>query len=122
MGNENPWRRGDGSFSADWGALKRAREICMAREPQSSKWIGFSGCVRRFNYHRLLSLLRGGRKAAGVDELGSPRGRPGIANPGSGTHPSGKEDATFGSIAGPVAPGVPEYRESTFAVRYYESY
>ena len=44
--------------------LKWAREIRMAGAPQSSKRIGFSECVRRFNRHRLRPLLRGWRNAA----------------------------------------------------------
>jgi hypothetical protein len=57
LGDENPWRCGDGRFGAGRNAPKRAREVRMARTPESSKRSGFSECVRRFDRHRLRALL-----------------------------------------------------------------
>jgi len=47
LGDENPWRCGDGSFSTHRDAHKWAREIRMAGAPQSSKRSGFPECFSR---------------------------------------------------------------------------
>ena len=96
MGDENPWRWGNGSFSAHRDALERAREIRMAGAPQSSKRIGFPECVRRFDRHWLWPLLRGWRKPACVDELDSSRYRAGFANFVAPPYLSRKEDTPYG--------------------------
>ena len=106
------------SFGADRDAPKWAREIRMARAPQSSKRIDFSECVRRFDHHRLRPLLRGRRKTACVDELDSSRCRSGFADLVADPHLSGKEDTPFGAISNPVAPCVSRCRGSTSKVRY----
>jgi hypothetical protein len=80
VGDENPWRRRDGDFSADWDGIDCACKILMARRPQSHERLRVSQCVRRSNDHRLRALLRRRRKAARVDELDSSRCRPGSAN------------------------------------------
>lgn len=96
LGDENSWRCGDGNFSTDRNPLERACEIRVARAPQSSKWIGFSECVRRFDRHWLWPLLRGWRKTAGMDELDSSRCRPDFANFVADPHPSRKADTPHG--------------------------
>src|SRR6188474_166829 len=92
LGDENSWRCGDGNFGTDRDALERACEIRVARAPQSSKWIGFPECVRRFDRHWLWPLLRGWRKPACVDELDSSRYRAGFANFVARPYLSRKED------------------------------
>ncbi len=69
LGDENPRRRRDGDFSSDRDALDCAREIRMARGPQSGERLPVSQCLRRFGRDRLRALLRGQRKPARVGEL-----------------------------------------------------
>ena len=116
MGDESSWRCGDGSFSADRDALERACAIRVAGAPQSSKRIGFSECVRRFDHHWLWPLLRGWRKTACVDELDSSRYRPGFANLVADAHLSRKEDTPYGSILNEIPFCVWRRRGSTSKV------
>jgi hypothetical protein len=85
------------------GMLLSAREIRVARPPQSSKRIGFSECARRFDHHWLRSLLRGWRKTARVDELDSSQCWLGFADLTADPHLSGKEAAPFGATSTRVA-------------------
>ena len=96
--------------------LNCARAIRVARASESSKRIGFSECVRRFDHHWLRPLLRGRRKTACVDELDSSRHRPGFANFVADPHPSGKEDTPYGSVLNEIALCVWRRRGSTSKV------
>jgi hypothetical protein len=103
LGDENPWRRRDGDFSADRHDLRCAREIRMARGPQSGERLRVSQCVRRFGHHRLRALLRGRRTAARVGELDSSRCRPGFANFVADPHLARQEDAPSRPVAEQIA-------------------
>ena len=103
MGDENPWRRSDGSFSTGWDALERACATRVARTPQSSKRIGFSECVRGFDHNWLRPVLLGRRKTASMDELDSSRGRTGFADFVADPHLSGKKDTPTGLILNEIA-------------------